>query len=184
MLRKELKVVNLVSLKQKEYKVGKYKTALVPSVSYAVEQRKGNSSGTDAEIGLCLFKPDNRSYYQFWGVHGAPSNLAQAMRGLRLLGQCPVIQEDTLCACYYAAGRHLDDTTEHYLDSLKQTGFTDVEEARLNVLAEKIDEDVFINNVLEPLAQQGTKFNIKEIIDEVKTGNLSMKSADALAPFI
>ena len=141
MIKKILDIKNLLSLDAKEYSIDGYKTYLVPSVSI-ITTAGPNNRGVQTDLGLTISSPNNEKNCRYWTTACRVNSPIQLYRGLQFLSRCSDIQEDTLCACYYAADRRLrDETTSHYLNSLKDAGFEDAEDFRKELLSKDIDQD-------------------------------------------
>ncbi|MBQ6127754.1 hypothetical protein IJI69_03640 [Candidatus Saccharibacteria bacterium] len=153
MIKKFNEVKVLFSLPEKEYLISNTSVKLTPALVSVKSDRVPRND--DPIIGLSLgpinFKPSGR----FWELYQRPLKATQAYRALLLSAECPRIEDDTLCACFYVMSKTLDETVAHYLTSLKSAGFTNVEEAREKILAEKIDEASFIASFVGPLTKLG-----------------------------
>ena len=142
MIKKVLNVKNLLSLDAKEYSLnGRPGVRLVPSVS-VITTADDHGKNVRTDLGLTLTDPTDKYNFRYWTTACQVNSPMQLYRGLQLLARCSNIQEDTLCACYYAADRRLrDDTTPHYLASLKEAGFEDVEAFRKELLSSEVSQD-------------------------------------------
>lgn len=160
----------LFSLPKKEHRVSNAKINLTPSI--AVFQSPNHFMCTD-NIGLYLSPINGDSLYtKLWIIH-SPIMTVQALRALRLLDKCPIIDDYALCACYYAMRRDLDDTARHYIASLKGSGFIDIEDHRKSILADKINRPYFIENILNPITDAGGNICAEEIQREINLGILT-----------
>ena len=160
MIKKILSVKNLLSLDAKEYFLDGHSTYLIPSVS-VITTTDSYGKNVQADLGLVLSDPKDKHNFRYWTTACRVNSPMQLYRGLQFLAKCSSIQEDTLCACYYAADRRLrDDTTPHYLASLKEVGFEDVEVFRKELLAKEINEEALnlINLIAKEVNQDALVF--------------------------
>ena len=163
MVQREMQITTLLSFPEKEYNLGGYSTiVLVPSIVLAYIDKRSSYGDSNPKVGYNLCPPNSTFSYKFWEIH-CPLNAKQAINGLRLLAECPKIVDDTLCACYYASNCTKDSTTNRYIDSLKTSGFPDVEKHRARILNETIDEDVLIDGLLNPLIKAGISIDDESI---------------------
>jgi hypothetical protein len=170
MIQRVTNIRRIFSLSEKEYIIGSATVSLAPSL--AVLQKSSRSSNED-DIGLYLNSISGDSACsRFWPIH-YPIRTVQAFRALRLLEECPKIEDDALCACYYAMSRDLDDTAHHYIESLRQSGFKNVEECRKNILMDRINRSCFIENVLNPIVDAGATICAEEVQREINLGVLT-----------
>lgn len=170
MIERVTEIKRIFALAEREYIVGSITVSLAPSL--AVLQKIGRSS---SDVGLYLSSTSNSVCNRFWPIH-YPVRAVQTFRALRLLEECPKIEEDTLCACYYAMSRDIDghdDTARHYIDSLKYSGFDNVEECRKRILADRINRACFIENILNPIVNAGATVYDEEIQREINLGILT-----------
>ena len=141
MLQRVIKSEKLFSLPETQYKYGDSKITAAPSIAI-VDTERGATSSDKERIGYYLAPMG-----KFWEFH-LPVNVSQAILGLELLAECPVIEDDTLCACFYVMKEEVDATAEHYLESLEKSGFFDVEDHRKELLEKGVDEKIeqFLSN--------------------------------------
>ena len=170
----------LFSLPESEYKVGSKaaitKTKLAPSIARA--HMLNNASNSD-NIGLYLVSLSGDIICtRFWPIRSYPIQALHAYRALLLLRECPVVEDDTLCACYYVMQPKIDSTSRHYLESLRESGFSDVEERRTKILNKKINLSNFENTFLQTLDRAGEPIDLEELDNEVKLGNLVASGGD------
>lgn len=92
------------------------------------------------ELGLGLI--DVHDGTRFWGLT-YPRDIVRAYRGMQILDRVTEIREDTICQCYHAGGRELDDTACRYIDRIHQETFPEIYEVRQEILAQPIPQDKF-----------------------------------------
>lgn len=178
MIRKILKTKKLFSLSEKEHRIIGSNATIPFAPSLAVIETDGVvKRNNNSSIGIYLDSSKNGFYNQFWEIHDYPINAVQVYRTLKLLAKCPIIADDTICACYYVMRKDMDSTSEHYLQTLKESGFLNVEECRSDILAEKISEPYFVDAFLSPLMSIDIAINDVEFHEEVAQGNFSTNIA-------
>lgn len=151
-------------------------SSVLTTVSLAFETVKGFYSKTpDKRLGYYIEVTHSGLKHSFWEIKSFPVNSVQTYRALKLASECPRINDDTLCACHYAMQRKLDGTARHYLKSLQESGFTNVEERRDTILSEGIDEPYFVKNFLQPLFSHGIIISSEEFQNEVTLGTFAPK---------
>lgn len=170
----------LFSLPESEYKVGSKaaitKIKLAPSIARA--HMLNNASNSD-NVGLYLVSlSGDITCTRFWPIHSYPIQALHTYRALLLLQECPVVEDDTLCACYYAMQPKIDSTSRHYLESLRESGFSNVEERRLKILNKKINLTNFEKAFLQPLEKVDEPVDLEELESEIKLGNLVTEGGD------
>lgn len=145
--------VRVISLPEGQYRLGNGALqCLVPSIAVSFTSPRFNNSDSNTIIGYDLRSADGLALtHRFWDIK-TPVRPQQMIRGLKLLADCPSIEDDTLCACYYAADRELSETTSHYLKSLKDAGFHHVEEYRERLLSEDFTSSPNYEKLLKVLA--------------------------------
>ena len=143
------RIIDIFSLPEKEYRLVGSTVKLVPSFAIAKAISVMSSTSTEDKIGFHLSSDESATHSRFWEIH-CPIDPVQAFLALKLLRKCPSVEDDTLCACFYAMRPKIDDTARHYLNSLKESGFYNVEEYRSKLLSEKIDS-VSFNKFIESL---------------------------------
>ena len=161
MLQKPMQVIRVISSPDNEYGLGgKNTVSLIPSIVIAyMKPNSGHSSSNDACVGFEVHSADGQTLCRkFWEIQ-PPVKPRQAIRGLKLLEKCPCIEDDTLCACYYAASRELNETANHYIDSLKSSGFTNVERYREQILNDSSTDDFELKKLTDLLSSNDIKFD-------------------------
>ncbi len=158
MLQTITEVKTLFSFPEKEYKLAGGVALLTPSLSVA--NVTGRIPTNESEKIGFLLRSRNGANDRFWELH-YPVDTAQTYLGLKLLSECPVVEEDTLCACYYAMGDELNDTARHYIASLKDSGFKNVEKCRLKLLNENFEKHYFSKVFLRALARGDVVTKVK-----------------------
>ena len=176
-----LQATVLFSLPEKEYKQAGSSIKLAPCLAVIKTDDATKKNKNDLDIGLYLGSTEPCSGIRFWGFHFNPLNAVQAYRALKLLEICPRLEDDTLCACYYAMSRNLDETSKHYLQSLKESSFEDVEECRQAILSEVINESYFVSAFLQPLLEFDVPINSRELHKEIALGKITTRNIE---PFI
>lgn len=149
MVQTIINVEKLFTLSEREYKSGVKSVKLTPSI--VIASIKGRINGyTRRTAGFYLYSKDNGTCNRFWEIHYL-DNVKQAYLGLKLLSKCPVVEEDTLCACFYAMSDEYNSTTRRYLKSLIMSGFTDAEKHRSKLLKDYGANDAYyVENLLRP----------------------------------
>ena len=133
-------VANLSTMPSREYGAKTY----IPAI---VQVGESSSRSRYPQIGLALLRGHN-SLAHFWSPCIDKNDLIQLHRSLRLLTYCNKIEEDTLCACYYAMSTKENHTSCHYLESLERAEVINAKEIRETILSAKIDYNHF-NKFLE-----------------------------------
>ena len=171
----------LFSLPEREYRIDNKatkKVKLAPSIA-RVRALGASSNSSNVRIGLYLTPlSGDTACPRFWHIHSFPIQALHTYRALLLLQECLLVEEDTLCACYYAMQPELDETSRHYLESLKRSGFSNVEERRTKILNKKINLSNFENTFLQTLDRAGEPIDLEELDNEVKLGNLVTSGGD------
>lgn len=154
MIKMPTETVRVVSLPEGQHHLGSNTLqSLVPSIAISFASSRFGSNDRNAFIGYELRSADGQTLvHRFWEIK-PPVCPQQAIRGLKLLADCPSIEDDTLCACYYAASHELSETTSHYLKSLKDSGFHHVEEYRERLLAEDLASTPNYEKLVKILAE-------------------------------
>ena len=154
MIKMPTETVRVISLPEGQYCLGNNGALqlLVPSIAISFTSSRFNNSDNNTFIGYDLRSADGLALtHRFWEIK-SPVRPQQTIRGLKLLADCPSIEDDTLCACYHAANRELSETTLHYLKSLKDAGFHHVEEYREKLLSEDFTSSPNYEKLLKVLA--------------------------------
>lgn len=153
MIKMPKETVRVISLPEGQYRLGSGALLfLVPSIAVSFTSPRFNDSDSNTFIGYDLRSADGLTLARrFWEIK-PPVRPQQTIRGLKLLADCPSVEDDTLCACYYAADRELSETTLHYLKSLKDAGFHHVEEYRERLLSEDFTSSPNYEKLLKVLA--------------------------------
>ena len=160
MLQKPTQIIRVVSLPEKQYDLGGTIPALLaPSIVIAFMRSSFDSNDNDARVGLEVHSADGKTLCRkFWEIQ-PPVKLRQAIRSLKLLEMCSRIEDDTLCACYYAASRNLDETTRRYICSLKHGGFTNIESCREQILKDANEDDLELKKLANLLAGNNISYD-------------------------
>lgn len=143
----------LFSFAAKSYRICGNTTKYVPALA-VVSTKSSAMRGSEHKTGFYLYPVGGSTGVHFWELRH-PIDDPQTYLGLRLLAECPSICDDTLCACFYAMSEHIDETTSHYLKSLESSGFSNVKERRLQLLAEKDSNPRPFRDYLETLEERG-----------------------------
>lgn len=153
MIKMPTETVRVISLPEGQYRLGSDALQfLVPSIAISFTSSRLNNDDSNAFIGYDLRSADGLTLaHRFWEIK-SPIRPQQTIRGLKLLADCPSVEDDTLCACYYAADRELSETTLHYLKSLKDAGFHHVEEYRERLLSEDFTSSPNYEKLLKVLS--------------------------------
>lgn len=111
---------------QSEKTIGSVLKSVTPFVG---SDREGEIS----QLGIGLIDGTSAS---FWGLL-VPHLVIRSWRAMKILEQLQTIQADSLCACYYAARREIDDTNKNLIESLANLfgGINKFEAVRRTVLA-------------------------------------------------
>jgi len=109
-----------------------------------------------------------------WAPSTSNNRVVQCYRAIRLLSNCTEISDDTLCACYYvmSVGKDDESTRNIYLQRLKESGVTNVESIRKEILSEKIPDDV-IDKIIGALIASGTKPDTAELCAELELRHIN-----------
>lgn len=171
MIKQNLQTVQLTSLPETSYIVGRGACTCTPSIVLGLVGTPYYQKDQTNVIGYEISSLDSPAGRKFWEIK-PPIRPFQTLRGLKLLFECPRIEDDTLCACYYAASRELDETARHYIRSLKDSGFDNIEECRAKLL----EGQSFNPALFESFLRRLDKNRISIDADELKRETGILKS--------
>ena len=124
-------------------------------------------------LSACMEKFVGKEDTQDAWAPNSENRVVQCYRAIQLLSKCSKIHEDTLCACYYTMS--IDDdirTRNEYISKLRNDGFPDVENARKEIIDQKVPDEA-VDKIVGALLAQGTKPDIDELKMELEEGHIN-----------
>jgi len=128
--------------------------------------------GEFAQMGVGLIFPDEQKG-TIWGLV-SPHALIQSWRGMKILEQVEIINNGTLCACWYAGGQKVHESDKHYLDDLAERlgGTEKLQMLRGEILSSMPNTDE-LNSMITNLREEGVDVDSWELEEEIKAGRIS-----------